>query len=104
MSYEKYQRVTIDCDKIRPHTHELVNRYGTIMAAGEYAGVGKSTIARIMHGVNCSIQKATATKIIQALDRRREEDRKNYAVNRRLIAAKQAQARIEDDQARLIGY
>ena len=104
MSYEKYQKVTIDCDKIRPHTHELVNRCGTIEAAGAYSGVGKSTIARIMHGVNCSVQRATATKIMQALDRRRLDDRKNYTVNKRLIEAKKQQARIEDDQERLVGY
>jgi hypothetical protein len=102
--YEKYHRVTVDCEKIRPHTHELVNRCGTIEAAGTYAGVGKSSIARIMHGVNCTVQRATATKIMQALDRKRLEDRKNYKVNKRMIEAKRQQARIEDDQERLLGY
>jgi ABC-type glutathione transport system ATPase component len=104
MPYEKYQKVTIDCDKIRPHTHELVNRCGTIEGAAKYSGVGKTTIARIMHGVNCSVQRATATKIMQALDRRRAEDRRNYSVNKRMIEARKQQARIEEDQERLVGY
>jgi hypothetical protein len=104
MAYEKYHRSTIDCSKIRPHTKELVDRCGTIEAAGEYAMVGKSTIARIMHGVNCNVQKTTAGKILLALEHRREEDRKNGQVHERLKKARQEQKRIEEAQERLVGY
>jgi hypothetical protein len=104
LSYEKYHRSTIDCEKIRPHVKELVDRCGTIEAAGAYALVGKTTIARILHGVNCTVQRATASKIILALDHRREEDRKSHRVHKRLLEARMAQARLEDTQERLIGY
>ena len=104
MAYEKYHRSTIDCKKIRPHVNELVDRCGTIEAAGEYALVGKSTIARILHEVNCSVQQSTAQKILLALDHRRQEDRANRTVHERLLKARHEQKRIEDLQERLAGY
>jgi hypothetical protein len=57
-----------------------------------------------MHGVNCTIQQETARKIMDALLRRREEDRRNYRVNPKLIEARNNQKRLEDQQERLVGY
>jgi hypothetical protein len=104
MSYEPYHKTTIDCKQIRPHVKELIDRCGDATAAGQYALVGKSTLLRIMNGVNCSVQKATAAKILVALDHRRIEDRKNKQVHERLLKARQEQARIEAHQQRLLGY
>lgn len=104
MAHQRYQRQTIDCSKIRPHAKELVDRCGSCEAAGAYAGIGKSTFFRILNSYNCSVQQATARKILLALERRREEDRRNHSVNERLLEAKNRQARIEDNQERLAGY
>lgn len=104
MPYEPYHKTTIDCKKIRPHVKELVDRCGDAAAAGRYSLVGKSTLLRIMNGVNCTVQQATARKILMALEHRREEDRKNHAVHQRLLKARQEQARIEARQEGLTGY
>jgi len=104
MAWEKYHKTTIDCSKVRPHVKELVDRCGNVQAAAKYSLVGGSTIHRVLHGVNCSIQQATARKLLLALEHRREEDRKNHAVHERLLRARQEQARIERTQQELIGY
>ena len=104
MAYAKYERVTVDCAKVRPHVQELVYRCGTAQVASEYAQVGHSTISRILHGYHCTIQQATARKILVALDRKRAEDRKLHAVHERFIEARNNQKRIEDAQERLVGY
>jgi hypothetical protein len=104
MSYKPYEKRTVDAKQIRPHAIELVRRCGNWQETAEYAGIGKSTIARIYNGANERIQMATARKILMALERRREEDRKNYSVNQRLIKAKRDQAKLEDNIERLAGY
>jgi len=104
MSWEKYHKTTIDCDKVRPHVKELVDRCGNVQAAAKYSLVGGSTIHRILHGVNCSIQQATARKLLLALEHRREEDRKNHATHERLLKARQEQARLDGNLERLAGY
>jgi hypothetical protein len=96
MSYEPYHKTTIDCKQIRPHTKELVDRCGTAEAAGEYALVATSTIRRIVNGVHCTVQQATARKILIALEHRREEDRKNHEVHERLLKERRRQATQED--------
>ena len=102
--YEKYHRTTIDCSKIRPHLKELIDRCGSPVKAAEYALVGQGTVYRIMHGVNCTVQQATASKILIALEHRRKEDRSNKATHTRLLKARQQQHRLEDLQERLAGY
>jgi|SRR5215831_15308630 len=104
MTYEKYHRTTIDCTKIKPHVKELVDRCGSPVKAAEYALVGQGTIYRIMHSVNCTVQQATARKILIALEHRRQEDRVNKRTHERLLKARQAQARIEREQVELVGY
>ena len=104
MSYEPYHKTTIDCNKIRPHVKELVDRCGGYKAAAEYSLVGANTLRRIMHGVNCSVQQETARRVLMALEHRRQEDRQNHRVHERLLKARQKQAQLEDRQERLVGY
>lgn len=104
MTYEPYHKTTIDCKKIRPHVKELMDRCGGSVEAGKYALVAHSTLLRIMHGVNCSVQKETARKILLALDHKRQEDKANHEVHERFLKARQEQARIEAHQQRLLGY
>lgn len=104
MTYEPYHKTTIDCHKIRPHTKELVDRCGGFGEAGEYSLVAASTLRRIMHGVNCTVQKETARKILLALEHRRIEDRKVKQIHENFRKARQEQARIERNQAELAGY
>lgn len=101
---EKYHNSTIECKKIRPHVQELVHRCGSAELAGEYSLVGKSTIRRIMNDVHCTVQQATARKLLLALDHKRIEDRKNHTVHENLLKARQEQAKIESHQERLLGY
>jgi len=103
-SYEPYHKTTIDCEKIRPHVKELVDRCGTAQAAAEYALVSPQTIQRIMHGTYCSVQQATAKKLLIALEHRRKEDRTIHRTHERLLKARQEQARIEGNLERLAGY
>jgi hypothetical protein len=99
-----YHRTLIECSKIRPHVKELVDRCGSINAAAKYALVGNQTILNVLNNKYCAVQRETARKFLLALEHRREEDRLNNAVHKRLLKARQAQARIEDQQERLIGY
>lgn len=95
---------TVSCDAIKPHVKELVDRCGSPVAAAKYALVGYQTIYRITHGVHCTVQQATAKKILIALEHRRKEDRSNKRTHERLLKARQEQARIEGNQERLAGY
>jgi hypothetical protein len=104
VSYEKYHKTTIDCSKIFPHTKELVERCGTAHAAAEYALVSPQTIMRIMNSVHCTVQQATARKIIIALEHRRKEDRTMKSVHTRFLNARRKQAQIEEQQMSLLGY
>lgn len=101
---KKYHNTTIDCKKIRPHLKELVDRCGSPAAAAKYALIGTNTVYRITHGINCTVQQETARKILFALEHKREEDKINKSVHERFLKARQAQARLEDSQERLIGY
>jgi len=109
-SYEKYHKSTIDCSKIQPHTKELVDRCGTAQAAAQYALVSPQTVQRILHGVHCTVQQATARKILIALEHKRIEDRRFHRTHAKLLKARQDAARIdqqrerEDRQERLAGY
>jgi|SRR5215472_10909325 len=104
MSYEKYHRTTIDCSKVRPHLTELIDRCGGPAQAAEYALLGTGTVYRIMHGVNCTVQQATARKILLALEHRRKEDRSNKAIHTRFLNVRKEQAMRADRIERLAGY
>jgi len=104
MPEEKYHRTTIDCSKIYPHTKELVDRCGTAEDAAEYALVSPQTIRRILNGIHCTVQQATARKIIIALEHRRKEDRTIKQVHNRFLNARRKQAQLEEQQMSLLGY
>jgi hypothetical protein len=104
MTYEPYHRTTIDCSKIRPHLKELIDRCGGPSQAAEYALLGTGTVYRIMHGVNCSVQQATARKVLVALEHRRKEDRVNKSVHTRYLNIRRKQAQQQERMERLAGY
>ena len=104
MSYESYHKSLVDCKKIKPHVEELVARCGNAGAAAEYALVGSSTLRRIMNDVHCTVQIATARKILIALEHRREEDSKNHSVHENLLKIRREQAMREDRIGRMAGY
>lgn len=101
-----YRRATIDCAKLKPFVEELVGRCGSCEEAGRVCGVGKSTLYRILHDYHCTMQRATAAKIMVGLrDRRREDVRLDRRWNNpALKKAIELQARIESRRERLAGY
>lgn len=75
-SWNGFQNSTlIDCKKILPYVLELVLRCGSREAAANYSQVACSAIYRITSYGQCTVQVATARKLLLALDARRREDR-----------------------------
>lgn len=97
MSYERYHKTLVEVKTIRPHVKELVDRCGTMQAAAHYALVAPNTIGRILAGANETMQKSTASKLMIALEHRRKEDRSNNRTHKRLLKARQQQARIDKE-------
>jgi hypothetical protein len=100
----KYKPRTIEVSKIVPHLEELVHRCGDLEKTARYCGIGKTTLHRVINRENRTVRMATAQLIMDALVRRREEDRVNYSTNHKLAEARKRQAWLEDNQERLTGY
>lgn len=80
-----YQPRLIDRAKVAPVLAELIERCGTAQKAAEYAGISKTAMYRMVRGHNEHVQRKTAARLVEALKRRREDDRKaggNPAYNR----------------------
>jgi hypothetical protein len=105
-----YQPRNVDCKTVKPLVTELILRCGSPEKASAYCGVGTSTFYRIRHNEHCTLQKATAEKIISALKQKRIEDRAAGQVSNELIeklkkqAITESQAFREDRLGRLSGY
>jgi len=95
MSYVKYHKTLVPVKEVRPHVQELVDRCGTRQKAAQYALVAPNTIGRILAGANETMQKSTASKLILALEHRRKEDRSIRKTHKRLLQARQRQARMD---------
>src|SRR5215831_21038647 len=97
MSYERYHKTLVPVKEVRPHVVELVDRCGTRQKAAQYALVAPNTIGRILAGANETMQKSTASKLMIALEHRRKEDRSNNRTHKRLLKARQRQARMDKE-------
>lgn len=100
----KYQPKNIQVSKIRPHLRELILRCGSPEKAANYIGMGTTTMYRLRHGENQTMQMTTAQLILDGLMRKREEDRKNGHTSEALTDALQIQARIERNLEDMTGY
>lgn len=94
----------VECKKVLKFVQELTLRCGSTEKAARYAGVGVSTLYKIYHYEQCTIQRDTARKLIMALDERRREDRRNGVVSQQLIDQRHKQAKREERIERLSGY
>jgi hypothetical protein len=99
----EYHKSAVDCSTVRPHTKELVERCGGAPQAAQYALVTPQTINRVLNEKQCTIQQATARKILIALEHRREEDIEVKKIHDRLLRKRQQDV-IESDRERLVGY
>jgi len=97
MTYTRYHKTLVDVKDVAPYVRELVDRCGTMQAAGRYALVAPNTIGRILAGANETMQAATASKLLIALEHRRKEDRTLRRTHDRLLKARQRQARINKE-------
>lgn len=103
VSYQKYgpDGGVVDCKPIRPFVQELFRRYNNRRdLTAEAIGISPQAITNILYNGQCTIQRATAKKIILALDNKRREDRRNGCVAPAFIHAMRQAERIE----RLAGY
>ena len=96
-------RTTVPAKSIRPHLDELLLRCGDVKATAAYSGLTTATIQRILKNHYKTVQLKTARKIMDALISKREDDRKSYSVNSKLIATKREQANRESKMD-LTGY
>lgn len=99
-----YQPKNIDCRKVKPHLAELELRCGSLEKAADFIGLGTSTLYRIKHNYNCTVQMRTAQLIIDGLQRRRKADRFAGEVNNKLIQTMRERAKREDRLKELTGY
>jgi len=100
---QKYEAKNIELSKIRPVFVELVQRCGSVEAAGEYAGLGTTTMYRIQYRQTRTVIQKTARLLVLALHQKRKEDARNGS-NERFNKALRKQADIEDKIGRLAGY
>lgn len=97
-------RTTVSVKSIKPHLDELLLRCGDVKETANYSGLTTATIQRIQKNHYKTVQLKTARKIMDALLSKREDDRKNYNVNDKLIRAKREQAKQEAKLRDLTGY
>jgi hypothetical protein len=90
-----YVPKNIDCKKIKPHMAELILRCGSPEIAADYAGIGTSTMYRIIHDHHCTVQMRTAQLILDGLQRKRVEDRRNGLVHPSMVKQAHLVARRE---------
>lgn len=87
---------------------ELIDRCGSAGEAGAYALVSPNTLYRVINNVNCTVQQATARKILIALEHKRDEDRKAHVIHERHLKARKKaardQQRIYESIERMAGY
>jgi hypothetical protein len=82
---------------------ELRDRCGSVEAAAEASGINENTVRGVCERKRAKVNKQTVRLLVLALDERRRHDRRNGA-SPRFLAARQAQAQIEDRMNRLAGY
>ena len=101
-----YQRITrIDAKAILPHATELAQRCESCEKAAKYAGIGTGTMYRlVVYREYETVQMETARRILDALIRKRQEDRTNGHVSEQFRRARALQAIVEDRLERQSGY
>ncbi len=92
----RYVRRNIPITTVLPWLHELIDRCGSPEAAGQFAGIGVTTMYRMLRRYNESVRRDTAARIVAALHVKRGEDRRNGGTHPRLTAARRRAAKIEE--------
>lgn len=95
---------TVPCDKIRPFARELVDRYGSYNEAMRQTTISDVTLRSIMNKDYCTVQKRTALRVLQALEQKRREDRRDRKISSKFLEARRKQANIEERLQRSVGY
>lgn len=95
MSASRFHSTSVDRKVVEIHLFELIDRCGSTREAAKYASIGTSSIYRITHRVHNTVQRKTATKILKALVRKREEDRVNKKTHIKLKDKQDLFAKIE---------
>jgi hypothetical protein len=78
---------------------ELTNRCGSLDKAADRSGVNRQTLLRLIHRKQPQVRRQTAQQLLIGLAEQRKVDRRNGA-SPRFLAARKAQAQIEERVAR----